>query len=536
VSVGAPAGTGGRGVVSVGKIKKSGGCWVGRGLLALAVAAAIFGGLLASTPALAACSTTVPVDGDAVTCVGPAPETNQVGTGAENQVTVNVLSGASITVGADTLGIALGAQSNILNLGAISVGDATGGGGLFGFIVTGMGFTGDSNRVTNSGSITAGDSVGGSLLAGIGFFGDNNVVVNNGPITVGNAVFGQVSGIDASRNFTAGRTSVGNSVINNSSIVVGNGSGNPFAPDATGIAVGNSAQVLNNGSIITGNFSMGIFGCCQNQITNSAGALIQTGDSSYGIVAGDSSNQINNAGQIVVGNGLGFGGFFIPSYGILVSGPNNIVTNTGTIRIGDLAVGMAIGDPFGGGSSLSGNRLTNEVGGLIQGGQGSFGIASGIPFPFVAPPDATLINNGTIVIGDSIPFTNASTGIFAAGPANISNTGNIIVGNGISGTPSYGIFAAEAGSTIQNSGAISVGAFGTGISAGGDLTTINNSGTVVSGADGTGIEVGEPFSGPALGAGATINNFTSIVVGERGVGVNFGHRHTEQLRHDRRWR
>ncbi len=188
-----------------------------------------------------------------------------------------------------------------------------------------MGFAGDNNRVTNNGSITAGDANGG-ILSGIAFYGDNNVVVNNGPITAGNAIAGQVYGIDASRNITTFATSVGNSITNNSVITVGNGSGNPTAPDAIGIAVGNSGQVINNGTIATGNFSMGIFGCCSNVITNSAGALIQAGDSSYGIVAGSDSNQINNAGRIVVGNGsTSFGPVFL-SYGIVVSGQSNTVS------------------------------------------------------------------------------------------------------------------------------------------------------------------------------------------------------------------
>ncbi len=98
---------------SVGELQKNRRHRAGAlGLFTLTVLAALaVGDPLTSSPALAACSTFTPADGDTVTCVGPAPETNQVGTGNENQVTVNVLSGASITVGADTLGIALNAQA-----------------------------------------------------------------------------------------------------------------------------------------------------------------------------------------------------------------------------------------------------------------------------------------------------------------------------------------------------------------------------------------------------------------------------------------
>jgi uncharacterized protein with beta-barrel porin domain len=432
-----------------------------------------------SAPALAACSTTTPADGDTVTCTGT--ETNMIGTGAENQVTVNVQSGASIAVGADAIGILLRNQNRVTNSGSISAGDATGGG---------FGYSG-----------------------GIFFTGDGNVAVNNGAIAVGNATGGQVFGIQS--------YGIDASITNNNTITVGNGSGSiPYPTDASGIAVINSSQVINNGSIITGNFSQGIFACCSNQITNNAGALIQAGDNSFGIFAGGDANTISNAGQIVVGNGTNSGfGFVYSSYGILLSGSNNTVTNTGTIRVGDLSVGMAIDDPLSGGGPYSGNTLINGVGGTIRAGNGSFGISSGSQFAF--PPDATLTNNGTIIVGNAVSGVSPAVGILAYGPATITNGGSITVGDGDFGTPALGIYAIEAASTVVNSGSIFAGLSGIGIRAAGDGTTVNNAGPISVGAGGVGIDVTFPYTGTDI-TGPAITNFGTIIAGAGGTGVNFG--------------
>lgn len=420
------------------------------------------------------------VSGTTVTCT-PAggAQTTPVGTGAESDFTVNVLPGASIAVGPDAIGISLDSR----------------------------------NRVTNDGSIAAGDGTGGfpGTAGGIFFVGDSNTVINNGSITIGNAASGGlVFGIQS--------FGTGADITNNNTIVVGNGSGTtPYLIDATGITVFNDSRITNNGSIIVGNFAQGIFTCCNNVIINSAGALIQAGDVGVAVFAGGDLNRVSNAGRIVAGNGSTGGGGPFFAYGILLSGNNNTATNSGTIQVGNLAVGMAIDDPVGG-ATLTGNTMTNSAGGTIRAGDGGYGMASGSQF--LAPPDATLINNGTIVVGNAKPSVSIPIGMVAFGSATITNTGTIIVGDGDPTTFPVGIYALEAGSTIVNSGSIAVGVAGIGVRAAGDGTTFNNSGTISVGAGGTGVQITFPTAGPNL-TGPAVTNSGTIVAATGGTGVNF---------------
>jgi len=86
--------------------------------------------LVAPTPALADCT----ISATTVTCspVG-GPQTTTVGTGAESNYTVNVLSGASVAVGPNGIGIFLNGQNRVTNDGTISAGDASASfsGGIF---------------------------------------------------------------------------------------------------------------------------------------------------------------------------------------------------------------------------------------------------------------------------------------------------------------------------------------------------------------------------------------------------------------------
>jgi uncharacterized protein with beta-barrel porin domain len=425
----------------------------------------------AGTPAAADCTTS----GNTVTCSSTGgDQTTTIGTGVEDQVTVNVLPGATIAVGPDTVGVLLQSQNAVTNSGVISSGDAT-------FLFSG----------------------------GVLFFGDDNVVINNGSIAVGNAAGGQAAGI---RSF-----GVNLSVTNNNSIVVGNGSGTTsYAFDASGVVLGNNSRITNNGSIVTGNFSQGIFACCGNTIINSAGALIQAGNDSVAVFSGGSSNTVSNAGEIVVGNGTAPISF---AYAILLSGDNSSATNTGTIRTGNLAVGMAIDDPAGGGATLTGNTLINGAGGTIIGGNGSYGMASGSQF--IYPPDATLINNGTIIIGNSIAGVSPAIGMVGFGPAALTNRGSITVGDGTGGTQTFGLYVGEAGSSVVNAGSVVAGLFGIGIRAAGDGTTVNNSGTITVGAGGIGIEARLPFFG-ANATGPAITNSGTIIARAGATGVMFG--------------
>ncbi|MCW5693040.1 MAG: autotransporter domain-containing protein [Pseudolabrys sp.] len=435
--------------------------------------------LMSPSPARADCS----ISATTVTCSSAGgPQSTTVGTGAEDNFTVNVLNGATISVGPDAIGILLNGSNIVTNGGAIVAGNSTGGGlGISGGIV----FIGDGNTAVNNGSVSVGsvDPLSGGQVFGIQSYGLNADITNNGTVTVGN------------------------------------GSGDaPYPFDATGIGATSNSRIVNNGSIIVGNFAQGIFACCNNQIINSAGALIQTGDNGVGIFAGTDNNQITNAGRIVVGSGINGGGGPFFSYGTLVSGSNNTVTNSGSIQVGNLGVGMAIDDPLGGGGLYGGNTLINAVGATIVGGDGSYGMASGSQFVF--PPDATLTNHGTIIIGNAISGVSIPIGMVAFGPAAITNTGTIIVGNGDTGTFPVGIYALDAGSTVVNSGSVTVGTAGLGVRVAGDGSTFNNSGTITVGDGGTGVQVTSPVFGfNTTGPAAT--NSGSIFAGPGGTGINF---------------
>ncbi len=279
-------------------------------------------------------------------------------------------------------------------------------------------------------------------------FGNDNVLINNGSITAGSDTGGGL--IFAIQSFGDNTT-----VVNNNMIVVGNGDGFGF-PSAFGVAVQSLGSVVNNGTIIAGNSAVAILVCCNNTVTNAAGALIQVGDDSLGIV-GSSDNVITNAGRIVVGSVVSGGA--LQATGIYVSGDNNTIVNSGSIVVGsDGTFGIYAIDGIA-------NIVTNS--GLISGGNFSVGVG---------------------IADDGSVFTNTRTGIIAVG------------------NDSYGVVVSavgfSSGALVENYGTISVGANSVGILIdGGFGHTINNYGLIVAGADGFGVQ----FDGDG-----TLNNFGTI--------------------------
>jgi len=422
--------------------------------------------LLSGTPAYAACDTAV--SGGTVTCSGA--ETNPVGTGSEDNVTVNVQPGASITVGDD---------QSAVNLH-------------------------DTNRVVNEGTITAGNTVSGQAT-GINVFDNGNVVINNGTITVGNGDIGvgPAFGIFAGSN--------NNQLINNSLITGGMFSVGMSA--CCGNVITNSAT----GTIRLGDSSEGIEASDGNVVSNAGtivvGNTISSNAPSLGIVASGSGNTISNSGHITAGDGDGSPIGF--ATGILLVGSDNTATNSGQIDVGNLGMGMG-SFLFGAGS---GNTFINTAGGVIRAGDTSFGIYGG--------DGNTVRNDGTIIVG------NGSYGIAYAlpgGTGTVINTGVIIAGvnsYGIaaggsgavnnSGTIAvddfgFGILAAADNSQITNSGIVAAGNQGTGITSVGANNHVINTGLIGVGDSGTGI---------LAGSANTITNFGSIVAGIGGVGVDF---------------
>ena len=269
-------------------------------------------------PALADCAPAA-ADGVSVICSGDTVNQNDpngFGTGAEEGVTLEVLSGASVTGTGD--GITLGRNATIDNAGSVTGGAGgvgIGGGDAIGLRVTNRGtisggdfgvVSPDISSVINAGSITGGD-------AGVAAEGLSSVI-NTGSITGGNdGVAGGSGNVTNSGSISGGTNGIsaidGLSVINSGSITGGTngflGSGSNLSVINSGritggdggIFVGGDVSVINSGSISGGNNS-GIAVSGDLRLGNSG--RISGGDT--GILAGTITS-LTNAGTIVGGAG-----------------------------------------------------------------------------------------------------------------------------------------------------------------------------------------------------------------------------------------
>jgi len=343
----------------------------------------------APSEALALCA---PPGGDnvTVTCSGATtdqgPEINTgYGSGLQNGLTLNVQTGASVT--GTSIGIAVGSNNTITNLGTVTTAGSGGVGDVFGINSNGTNLT-----VINSGTIgrfdipnfifdaaginasDTGLSVTNKLGATIqGSFGIQGVgtgtVINSGLIT-GLTTFGGGEGID----FAANNTSIV-TVTNNATGVI-NG-------DAYGINA-NSAIVYNHGTI----------------------SAPTAGGGGTGLNA-DTLVLINYQGGLITGDAFGVSGS---------QTPNLTITNFGTIS----ATGL-------GGTAIAGNVVNVTNSGTISGGTAS---------------NAISMTTGSV--------TNNAGGLITSDSAAIASSGNTSVFNAgtISGGSGTAIFFASGGNTL----------------------------------------------------------------------------------------
>ena len=290
-----------------------------------------------------------------MTCSGATlnqgPELNTgYGSGLQNGLTLNVQSGASVT--GTSIGIDVGSNNTITNLGTITTLGSGGIGDVFGINANGTNLT-----VTNSGTIgrldipdnifdAAGISaqdtglsvtnkLGATIQGSIGIQGVGvGVVVNSGLIT-GLTGGGGGEGID----FASNNTSMVTVTNNMTGVITG---------DANGINA-NSATVYNYGTISAPTAGNGGTGINANTLvlTNYANGLI-TGDG-FGVTGSQTPNlTITNFGTISA-TGLG---------GTAIQGNVVNVTNSGTISA------TSSGTALNAVSMVSGS-VTNNTGGLI---------------------------------------------------------------------------------------------------------------------------------------------------------------------------
>jgi uncharacterized protein with beta-barrel porin domain len=344
--------------------------------LLLVISAAAF----APSGAFAACA---PAAGPTVTCSGATlnqgPEANTgFGTGLQNGLKINVQGPASVT--GTSIGIDVGSNNTVNNLGTITTAGSGGIGDVWGVNATGTNLT-----VNNSGTIgrfdipnfvfdlaginalDSGLSVTNNAGATIqGTFGIQGVgvgtVVNSGLIT-GLTTFGGGEGID----FAANNTSVVTVTNNATGVITG---------DAFGINA-NSAIVYNYGTISAPLAGFGGTGL-------NANTLILT----------------NYASGLITGDAFGVSGS---------QTPNLTITNFGTIS----ATGL-------GGTAVQGNVVTIVNSGTISAAAGSGGNA-------ISMTSGSVINNaGGLITGDSIAISAfGNTSIFNAGT--ITGTGGTAI-------------------------------------------------------------------------------------------------------------
>lgn len=294
----------------------------------------------APSTAFAACTPTPANSGDTVTCSGT--DTDGVGSGVENQVTVTVNPGATIAPAVASFGINLNNLNSIINNGTL-----TGDGGI--------GVT-DQNTIVNNATINGG-SVG--IAAGNG-----NIITNNGALSGGSTALGAQDFNTITNNGTISSNSGAGLSLGSNNAITNNGS---VSGSIVGLAMFDYNTVVNNGIIGTiGGSQFGLIAQDHNNITNNG----TINGSQFGLFAQDRNSIINN-GLI----GAGDGG------AALVLAGRATVINNGTIEAGALGASIATFPPGGAVHITNNGRLDGTI---------------SIP----NPDPNTLINNGTITISN----------------------------------------------------------------------------------------------------------------------------------------
>lgn len=249
---------------------------------AIALAALAFA-VLPGSRALAACSPASGVATGAVTCSGATTDQDApdgYGTGAQNNLTITVQSGATVT-GTDN-GFNLNTGNTINNSGTVS-------GGLNGVLATNAG---TSITITNFGTIQ------GTGAGSTGISADTLTLTNHGTVS------GDDNGV-----FTNGTAA-----ITNYGTITGGSRGLDIA----------TANVVNYGTIrATGNLGVGI--SMTTGTVDNAGTISSSGTTGRGISISGTGAQINNSGTISVTGANAVGIFFNSNTG-------GTVTNTGLIE------------------------------------------------------------------------------------------------------------------------------------------------------------------------------------------------------------
>jgi len=361
---------------------------------------AFYVGLCLSTgPANAACTPDPASSGQTVTCSGNTPAGFQAGGGVDN-LTVNVLAGATASDGGGGVIIGVNDFNTVTNSGTLTAGPNS----------TGI-FAGVNNRIVNaaSGVITLGADGVGIFVAG------NSTVTNAGLISVFNAAglsgaivainddntVSNLAGAYINTGLVDGILMQGNrAIVNNAGVI--NAGGSNAAIDV----FGNDALVTSIGVLNIGNGGAGIATQGDRALITHSG-ILSASIGTVGIAYNGSSGTINQSGGMVLGN---------QSTGILVLGDSNTITNSGTIAVGaGFAVGIDV-TSFGGMNSIINT-------GTISVGAGATGIVVG--------GNGTVFNSGTINAATgfaAIEFCGCGNSTLTLGPGSVIN--GLVLGTG----------------------------------------------------------------------------------------------------------
>jgi uncharacterized protein with beta-barrel porin domain len=330
--------------------------------------------------------------------------------GTQTGLTINVQGSASVT--GTSVGINIGSNNTINNLGTITTFGSGGVGDVFGIQA-------NSNlTVNNSGTIGRLDVPNNiSDLAGISG-ADGLFVTNNAGATIQG---------------TSGIQALGSSTVVNSGLITGLVGGGGEGIDS--LATPSALTVINNTTGVINGDAFGI---------NAISAVVFN----YGTIAGPgfggtgvNSNTLvltNYASGLITGDGFGVSG---------QQSPNLTITNFGTIS----ATGFA-------GSGVQGNVVNIVNSGTISSAPGNIGQA-------IVMASGSVINNaGGVIDGDFIAIeATGNTSIFNAGTITTTNAGPAILffsgGNTLTLGPGFSIIG-----NVQGAGAdtFQLGGTGTG--------------------------------------------------------------------------
>ena len=394
--------------------------------LALATAPLALGVWLNTAPALADCAPAAADDIFAV-CSGETVDQNDLngfGTGIETDVTVQVLSGASVT-GTNT-GISLGDNATIDNAGTITSGFGTG------IIVF------QNSHVNNSGDIKAGTLLGGS---GVGIAAlENSKVTNSGTISSGRTGISIGANVSVTNSGIISGDSTAIDAFDNTRIT----NSGILASDSTGIDAGDNTSVANSGTITGSRF--GIFADADNLSVTNSGSIVSDGKGALGSglgigIAANTITSLTNSGIIIGGNGTA-----IEEFG--AGGDTRLTLLPGSVIVGRIRLGGGINTlEVGKGLNLA---STFEIG-LPDFADDTFLISGTGGAPFVVNGNQVIVVDPTGFAASEVWLDSLANSILNAVDANAASGGGLAGsgsadGGGAGGTRAELTQAGSAGS------------------------------------------------------------------------------------------